>query len=91
MSISSGDDYLRLKNIFSEVFRTDSKFPESDDHGRTTIAPSVTFSVHDNQLNYRENITNLNADHDSFQPVLPLSVLKMSTNSMMIMPLFSFG
>jgi hypothetical protein len=75
-SISSGEDYTELKKMFSEAFRADSKFPEMTESGRVTIAPSITFSVNDSQLNFRENISNLNANFRSSQPFLPMSVMK---------------
>ena len=62
--------------MFSEAFRADSKFPEMTESGRVTIAPSITFSVNDSQLNFRENISNLNANFRSSQPFLPMSVMK---------------
>ena len=80
-SISSGDDYLTLKTIFTEAFQGDTKFPENDENGRATMAPSLTFSMHDTKLNFRENLCNLNADYNVIQPYLPMSLLKFdSTN-----------
>ena len=78
ISISSGEDYATLKTIFTEAFRGDTKFPETAESGRATIAPSITFSMNDTQLNFRENLTNLNASFNVAQPYLPMSILKIT-------------
>lgn len=75
-SISSGEDYSCLKDIFTEAFRGDTKFAESSEGGRSTISPSITFSMNDTKLNFREHLTNLNINYVTTQPYLPMSILK---------------